>query len=325
MAETPQHEAQIALGHLSFTSREWFDKLFAASPVAMSITRLRDGILVGVNDAWLEMLGYEREEVIGRTRSELNIWVDLVERDALSKRIAVTGSVRNIEIHYRRKTGEHLVVFGAAEIIEIGGERYTLGTAFDISDRKRTEVRFQYLATHDALTDLPNRALLQDRLGQAIRNAERHGSRVAVLFMDLDGFKEINDGLGHGVGDELLRGVALRLSSAVRDADTVARFGGDEFVVLLEAWYQVEELTGVVEKVRHSLSSYFESFAQTSRPDASIGISIYPEHGVDAETLLRHADEAMYAAKRRGGGCHVLYAVGGDDGERIRERGLRIE
>jgi diguanylate cyclase (GGDEF)-like protein/PAS domain S-box-containing protein len=302
-----EREDRRLSGSGPFSSPEWFDKLFAASPVAMSITRLRDKTIVGVNDAWLEMLGYRRDEVVGRSRGELNVWVDPQERDALVRRIAETGSVRNIEIRYRRKTGEHLVVFGAAEVLEIAGEKYTLGTAFDISDRKRRELRVQYLATHDALTDLPNRTLLQDRLQQALRNAERHSSRVAVLFVDLDGFKVVNDTLGHRVGDDLLREVAFRLSSCVREADTVARFGGDEFVVVVEAWHSVAEVTAVADKMCRTLAYPFTGGVRLLQPRASIGVSIYPTHGADADALLRNADAAMYAAKGEGGGCCVLF------------------
>jgi diguanylate cyclase (GGDEF)-like protein/PAS domain S-box-containing protein len=285
-----------------FGSRVWFDKLFGASPVGISITRARDHTLIAVNDAWLELMGYERHEVIGRTRTQLNLWADLAERDALAEKIRESGSQRNVEVRYRRKTGEHSVLFGALETIEVAGEKYVLGTAFDISDRKRAEDRYQHLATHDALTDLPNRALLMDRLGQAIRNAERHHNRVAVLFIDLDGFKSINDNFGHQVGDELLRAVALRLAACVRDADTVARLGGDEFVVLLDSWHGIDEVSAIADKLCAALLSNFELAGQRFQQRASIGVSIYPDDGLDGATLLSKADQVMYRAKERGGG-----------------------
>jgi len=285
-----------------FGSREWFDKLFAASPVGISITRVRDHALVAVNDAWLELMGYERHEVIGRTRTELNLWADLSDREAMAEKIRQSGSLRNVEVRYRRKTGEHSVLFGALETIEVAGERYVLGTAFDISDRKRAEDRYQHLATHDALTDLPNRALLLDRLGHAIRNAERQHSHVAVLFIDLDGFKAVNDSYGHQAGDELLRAVALRLTAAVRDADTVARLGGDEFVVVLEAWYTLDEVSAIADKLRQALLPVFELGGRSIQQLASIGISVYPDDGLDSATLLDKADRVMYRAKQRGGG-----------------------
>jgi diguanylate cyclase (GGDEF)-like protein/PAS domain S-box-containing protein len=283
-----------------FGSREWFDKLFGASPVGISITRARDHTLIAVNDAWLELMGYQRHEVIGRTRTQLNLWADLADRDAMAEKIRESGSQRNVEVRYRRKTGEHSVLFGALETIEVAGEKYVLGTAFDISDRKRAEDRYQHLATHDALTDLPNRALLMDRLGQAIRNAERHRSRVAVLFMDLDGFKAINDKLGHQIGDDLLRAVALRLAAAVRDADTVARLGGDEFVVLLDGWHGIDEVTAITTKLSAALEPEFVLSGHRIKQRASIGISVYPNDGLDGTTLLNNADQAMYRAKKNG-------------------------
>jgi diguanylate cyclase (GGDEF)-like protein/PAS domain S-box-containing protein len=285
-----------------FGSRVWFDKLFGASPVGISITRVRDHALIAVNDAWLELMGYARHEVIGRTRTQLNLWADLSDRDAMAEKIRQSGSQRNVEVRYRRKTGEHSVLFGALETIEVAGEKYVLGTAFDISDRKRTEDRYQHLATHDALTDLPNRALLMDRLGQAIRNAERHHSRVAVLFIDLDRFKSVNDNLGHQIGDELLRAIALRLAAAVRDADTVARLGGDEFVVLLDAWHSIDEVSAIADKLCSVLRPAFELSGHRIEQHASIGVSVYPDDGLDGATLLDKADQVMYRAKERGGG-----------------------
>jgi diguanylate cyclase (GGDEF)-like protein/PAS domain S-box-containing protein len=291
-----------------FGSKEWFDTLFAASPVGISITRARDHTLIAVNDAWLELMGYKRHEVIGRTRTELNLWADLAERDAISERIRKYGSLRNIEVRYRRKTGEHSVLFGALEMIEVAGERYVLGTAFDISDRKRTEDRYQHLATHDALTDLPNRALLMDRLGQAIRNAERHHSRVAVLFIDLDGFKSINDNFGHRMGDELLKSVAVRLTATVRDADTVARLSGDEFVVILDSWHTNDEVATLADKLCAAFSLPFEVNGRQIRQPASIGVSVYPDDGLDGASLMDKADRVMYRVKKRGGGW-VRYAA----------------
>jgi diguanylate cyclase (GGDEF)-like protein/PAS domain S-box-containing protein len=290
--------------HISdeFGSREWFDKLFAASPVGISITRARDHALMAVNDAWLELMGYQRHEVIGRSRTELNLWADLADRDALAERIRNSNSLRNIEVRYRRKTGEHSVLFGALEIIEVAGERYVLGTAFDISDRKRAEDRYQHLATHDALTDLPNRALFMDRLGQAIRNAERHHSRVAVLFADLNDFKSINDNFGHGMGDELLKSVAIRLTATVRDADTVARLSGDEFAVILDSWHSDDEIKALADKLYAAFTVPFDVSGRQFNQRASIGVSVYPDDGLDGPSLLDKADRVMYRAKKCGGG-----------------------
>ena len=262
---------------------------------------LRWGLKSQINNAWLETTGFTREEVIGRTRQEINLWVDLAERDAVGKALREARSLRNVEVRYRRKSGEHSVLFGAMELVEVGGETYTLAISFDISERKRAEDRIQYLATHDALTDLPNRVLLMDRLNHAIVTAERRGGQLALLFVDLDQMKAVNDKLGHSVGDGLLRDVAVRLKQVVREVDTVARLGGDEFVVLLDDVAHADEAGLVAEKIAQAFnSSPFVIEQHRLRATCSIGISLYPAHAADADTLLRNADAAMYKAK--GGG-----------------------
>src|ERR1700674_2999021 len=278
-----------------------FAKLFHASPLGISITRVRDAVLVDVNNAWLETTGFTREEVIGRTRQEINLWVDLAERDAVGKALREAGSLRNVEVRYRRKSGEHSVLFGAMELVEVGGKTYTLAISFDISERKRAEDRIQHLATHDVLTDLPNRVLLMDRLNHAIVMTERRGGQLALLFVDLDRIKAVNDKLGHSVGDSLLRDVAVRLQQVVREVDTVARLGGDEFVVLLDDVAHADEAGLVAEKIVGALHTRpFIIEHHRLHATCSIGISLYPAHAANADALLRNADAAMYKAKERG-------------------------
>ena len=163
-------------------------------------------------------------------------------------------------------------------------------------------------ATHDALTGLPNRLLLADRVEQAIAHAERHGTRCAVLLVDLDQFKAVNDSLGHAAGDELLTEVARRLRATVRPADTLARFGGDEFVLVLNEVAAVEEIEAVIEAVCRCLRRPIELADLEVHVSLSVGVSIYPSHGTDRETLLKHADVAMYQAKRAGRNGFQFYA-----------------
>ncbi len=155
----------------------------------------------------------------------------------------------------------------------------------------------------DGLTGTPNRALMRDRLEQAIVLARRHGTRAAVLFVDLDAFKPVNDAMGHGVGDELLQLTARRLESVVRESDTVCRYGGDEFLVVLAEVLQADDAQMIAEKMLAAVATPCVIQAHSLRPAASIGIALYPDDGDDVATLIAHADAAMYRIKHRGGGA----------------------
>lgn len=181
------------------------------------------------------------------------------------------------------------------------------GTATDITLRVEAERRYRHLAYHDTLTQLPNRRLLVDRLEQAIRAATRHGSKVALLLLDLDGFKQVNDRHGHAAGDRVLEAVAERLRGAIRDADTVARMGGDEFVVLLPEVQEVDDAIRVAEKIHDAVGSPIEDGRHAHQVGTSIGISLYPDHGETADALLHRADHAMYHGKSRGGKTTRLF------------------
>jgi len=174
------------------------------------------------------------------------------------------------------------------------------GIVLDITDRKRAEKQVQFLAYYDGLTGLPNRRLLQDRLVKAIASARRRSELVAVLFLDLDRFKIINDSLGHSVGDLLLKEAAERLKRQVRDQDTVSRVGGDEFLVVLSSIPDIEAAAAAADRIVNAMSAEFRIQDRSLRVSCSVGISIFPEHGNDAETLIKNADAAMYGAKESG-------------------------
>lgn len=178
----------------------------------------------------------------------------------------------------------------------------------DISDRKAAELRVQYLAHHDALTDLPNRTLMSDRMRQALAHARRDNAMLAVMFLDLDKFKSINDTLGHGVGDQLLKAAATRLQACVpRESDSVSRIGGDEFMILLARIQSRKDAAAVAGKVLQALAHPFQIGLHTLRVTASIGIAVFPFHGQDEKMLIKNADVAMYRAKEDGHNCYRFF------------------
>ncbi len=182
------------------------------------------------------------------------------------------------------------------------------GTGRDISDRKAVVEHIHHTAHYDLLTDLPNRSLLTERLQQAIKHSKRNKTNNALMFLDLDMFKYINDELGHDIGDLLLKEVALRILECLRESDTAARIGGDEFVVLLPAIDSIEVATQVAEKIRLALSMPFEISGHSLNISTSIGMAVSPEHGHEEKVLFKNADTAMYLAKQKGRNTVVIYA-----------------
>ena len=191
------------------------------------------------------------------------------------------------------------------------GSIYALcGISTDITERKDFENDIQHMAQHDALTHLPNRALFNDRLKQAISAAQRNKSRLALMFIDLDKFKPVNDTYGHGVGDLLLKEVALRIQGCLRESDTAARIGGDEFVVLLPSIETKQDASKVGAKILYALNQPFALAGHTLEISGSIGVAVYPEHGKDEKLLVKSADIAMYHAKKNGRNNVKIYQSG---------------
>ena len=193
---------------------------------------------------------------------------------------------------------------------EDGSIHALCGISTDISERKDIEEHMQHMAQYDALTHLPNRALFNDRLQQAIAAAQRNKAHLALMFIDLDKFKPVNDTYGHGVGDLLLKDVALRIQDCLRESDTAARIGGDEFVILLPAIETQRDAGKVGEKILHALNQPFELAGHTLQISASIGVAVYPEHGKDEKLLVKSADIAMYHAKKNGRNNVKMYQPG---------------
>jgi diguanylate cyclase (GGDEF)-like protein len=176
------------------------------------------------------------------------------------------------------------------------------GTVEDITEHKAAQERVQFLAYHDALTELPHRILLQNRMESAMADARRRNEKIALLFVDLDRFKSINDSFGHSFGDTLLKDVAKRLKKCTRESNTVARIGGDEFLILLCNLKDPADATIAADRVIDAMNESFTIQGQSLSVSCSVGISIFPEHGKDGEALIRNADAAMYCAKNIGRG-----------------------
>lgn len=412
-----------------------FAKVFHSSPDAIVISRLSDGVYLEVNEAWVRLSGYAKEESLGKSSLELGIWVEPADRARLVERLSGGNTVRQFDFQFRRRNGEVAQALMSAEVIELRGEKCLLslladvterrraveqlreserrfadvvdaageyvwetdatghyifvseriervlgytaaevmgkeaydfmpkeeidrlehwfntranpgtpirnlehisitkdgrqiwqqvsgvpifgasgerigfrGTGLDITERKLAEQRIEELATRDALTQLPNRRLLSDRLSQGILAAQRSGGLIAVLFIDLDRFKTINDSLGHAAGDELLRSVAGRLQQLMRKGDTLARIGGDEFVAVLEALRVPEDAGAVAQKIIATLSEPYAIAGNVLSTSASIGISVFPGDAPDGATLVRNADMAMYFAKELGRRNYQYYS-----------------
>ncbi|MDP1716487.1 MAG: diguanylate cyclase, partial [Burkholderiales bacterium] len=216
-------------------------------------------------------------------------------------------------------TERYISVSGDPMFDESGAFKGYRGVGTDITERKAAEQRIEHLAQHDLLTDLPNRVLLNDRVEVAVAHAARHGGRLALLYVDLDKFKFVNDTLGHAVGDQLLKAAAMRIKSAIRESDAASRVGGDEFVVLLSEINAAEDAARVAEKIIRDVSDPYRLNEHELVLTASIGIAIYPENGQDAGELLRLADTAMFAAKGGGRNRYQFYseAMGARAAERL--------
>lgn len=284
-------------------------RVFESTQEALLITDL-NGDILSVNPAFTEITGYEPLEVAGRNRDILQSGRHSSDfYDEQRRQLEVSGRWQG-EVWSRRKNGEIYPEWQTiSTVTDSDGKPFNYVTVFsDISLLKVSQERLEYLAHHDVLTGLPNRLLFRDRLEHAIRRADRAGSKLAVLFLDLDRFKHVNDSLGHTVGDALLREVATRLRKLLRRDDTLARLGGDEFTVLLEGLRQGKDAALLADKLIQALGEPFQIQNYELLVGASIGISIYPQDAQSVESLLRNADTAMYRAKDNGRNTHRFYS-----------------
>ncbi len=276
-------------------------QVFVNSMEAIVITDVENNI-IQVNKAFTEITGYSPEEAIGKNPRILKSGQhDREFYQSMWKNLLKTGNWQG-ELVDRRKNGEIYPKWLSITIVrdENGNISNYIALFSDITERKASYERIQYLAHFDALTGLPNRALLNDHLDMAIAVAKRSQAQLAIAFLDLDRFKIVNDSLGHHAGDLLLKLVSERLKSCIRESDTVSRLGGDEFVILLNGIQEPNEAALVAQKVVETIAIPFMLDGNEVHIGTSIGISIYPDNGLDYPTLIKNADAAMYHAKENG-------------------------
>ena len=290
---TARYAAEAAMRESELRYRLLFEQNAAGVCVAAIDGEIRD-----CNETFAAMCGYGRAEMLGQNLQSLHERQH--EREELIALLRDARSLNSIEVELRRRDGNRLWVLQNLILVGSGDDAVIHSTFVDISDRKRAEEQIEFHAYHDVLTGLPNRKLFTDRLTLSLTRSRRSGRSLAVMFIDLDHFKTINDTLGHTAGDELLLEMSRRLKHCIRDDDTVARLGGDEFTIILSELRQPEDAANVAQKVLDAVQQPLAIGGMPIEVTASIGIALYPNDGADPESLLRNADSAMYRAKESG-------------------------
>lgn len=313
----PRADGSRLIGGVAFdiTDRKRIEDALQSRAVALEaasegvIITDREGVIEYVNPAFTAISGYSAADTLGRTPALLNSGVQPPEFYQRLWTTILAGQVWQGEIVNRRKDGSLYTEATAIAPVkaEDGHISHFVAIKHDVTERKRLEVQLAHMAHFDDLTNLPNRALFFDRLRQALTHAKRNQTRFALLFVDLDGFKDVNDAHGHETGDALLRVAGQRLAACVRTSDTVARMGGDEFTVILQNVASGEDAGQVADKIIQTLDRPFDLAGNKCRIGASIGISLYPDHGEDVEILVSRADTAMYHVKHSGKNAFRFY------------------
>lgn len=278
-----------------------FSTIFRMSPFAILLTRVKDGEVIDANRGFLEMTGYARDELIGKKTTDIGLWNNSQNRVDSINRMGKTGENARTEYYLGTKSGDTFLADVSMELIPIDGEDVILSNIADITDRRKMEVKMVEMAMQDPLTGLPNRVSFSDRIECLLSEIRIDLERFALMFIDLDKFKPINDEYGHAVGDVILKEAAKRMSYTIRSTDMVGRIGGDEFVVLLPSISCDKDALHVAEKIRRALAMSFDVDGMDLNISCSIGVALFPEHGTDEIELFKNADMAMYQAKSAGG------------------------
>lgn len=318
-AELKQVEDQVRLAALAIERTTAEDHLqlaaraFSHASEAIMVTDA-EGTIIEVNEAFTRITGYRRDEALGQNPRMLNSGRQGPEfyaemRLALAREGQWCGDIWN-----RRKNGElYAEMMTIRAVHDANGQVHSYVALFsDVTSIKEQQQQLERIAHYDSLTRLPNRLLLVDRLRHAMVQSQRHGDSVAVVYLDLDGFKAVNDEYGHHVGDEMLIALTQRMKAALREGDTLARVGGDEFVAVLVDLKQFADCTPVLDRLLQAAADPVDAGGTALQVSASIGITLYPQDGVEIDELMRHADEAMYRAKQSGRNHYQVFNGGSD-------------
>ncbi len=287
-------------------SEERYRKAFETSPDAVNITRRTDGLYLDVNIGFERLTGWRRDESVGKTSVELNLWADPKDRQSMVDALQKYGRCTNLEVDFVKKNGDIIHGLMSAEQVQFDGVDCLLTITRDITEKKRSDERITHLSHFDQLTGLPNRSQLQERFEFVRQLAQRSGDRLALMFLDLDHFKNVNDTLGHSTGDRLLVAVAQRLSACLRAGDTLSRMGGDEFILLLPSVTE-ESASQIAMKLLSDMAEPFKIDSYELVSSLSIGIAVYPVDGLDFETLSKNADSAMYRVKQASHNAYCFF------------------
>ncbi|UCD90759.1 MAG: GGDEF domain-containing protein [Desulfobacterales bacterium] len=288
-------------------ANENVEAIFNNALDAILIVSMQTGAIIHVNPSTCRLLGYSPNELDGKIFSDLF-------SDKMDKPIDDITFYDGVlqDQPFNRADGSICFTDLSATVIRWEDTDSALISLRDITERKKAEEQVIYLSHHDNLTNLPNRNLLMERIQQALPLAKRHRKKVAILYIDLDKFKPINDTFGHQAGDKALITTAERMKSCVRESDTIARVGGDEFVIVLQDIVSPKSAELVANKVIKEICSPLYIDEKRCELGASVGLSLYPDHGGDTDTIIKNADTAMYQAKKRGGNNFHLYQPGDD-------------
>ena len=287
--------------------KEKYIRAFQSSPYAMLLTKESNGKIFEVNDGFVRITGYSPEEVIGKSTLELGLWVDPGDRAAFVQALLDEEDVRESEMKFRIKDNSIMTGLVSAKRIFAFGEDCLLTSVSDITELIKIRERLEKMALHDALTGLPNRQLFFDRAAIAMANARREKEMLAVISLDVDGLKFVNDHWGHMAGDHVLVTTGNRLCDLLRKGDTISRFGGDEFLILLNGVKSADDIHTTVKKIMETASMPLEIEGDCIAVTASLGIAIYPTDDTEIEALIQKSDKAMYHIKSHGRNGYSFY------------------